>query len=140
MQYKLVSHVLEPIHLLRYLMRFNPQSVLKREWDVISIYTDIDLGPLKEGYGYEAQEVFPEHGTECPFRISGIRLVERVALVTQFEESEFNRVAIDGSDKHDLVIYADTAHLQVETDEENIYSLIKEYFDRTHSMRIGYYF
>ena len=132
MKFSIESTNLPPIHLLRYLMFvkwtgfLKGVGVLEADWEVRCIFTEIDV--LNANGGREQIEVFPEFGGKPPFRVSGLRLVERLALVIDVEETEFVRLTEGG---FDLLIFADTSLLVVETDDEELFRTVKLYFDRT---------
>jgi hypothetical protein len=89
----------------------------------------------------QVSAVFPEFHDQAPFQLSGVRLLERVALVTEFEESEFVRLGSATSpDAHDLLIYADTGLLRVETDDQRLYQTIQSYFHRTSDLAFKSFF
>lgn len=129
MKLRLESHTLHPIHLLRYLMRLIA-SVLDRTWEFRYLFSDVTINPNKEGSPVWV-DVFPEFKDKTPFQVDGVRLVERLGLVAEFEETEFVCLAAEAADGFDLCVWADTGLICVETDDEEMYRMLKEYFDRT---------
>src|SRR4051812_16349137 len=96
MKYTLESKALHLIHVLRYLIRMGgshiQRGVLECTWEFRWIFSNVQVRRLGPN-GWETSEVFPETKDSVPFRVSGIRLVERVALVEEFEETELVRLS-----------------------------------------------
>lgn len=128
MKHRLDAHHLHLINVLRYLMTPYGDGVTDREWEVRAIFSGIAV-PV--GGGEPWLPVFPEFDDAGPFRVSGIRLVERVALVLDFEEAEFARFRNDGSDDVDLVLAFDGSAMVAEIADDATYERLKRYLDLT---------
>jgi hypothetical protein len=131
MKYKLRGGNHDLIHVLRFLMAPEGVGVLDRTWEVQCIYSTIAY-KFADDMPLGAENVFPEFGDKAPFKVSGTRLVERAALVPQFDETVVVRLCEGSPDGYDLLFYADLGHpLAVETSDDGLYLKLKEYFEST---------
>ena len=118
------------IDVLRILIPTRP-GVLDCRWEFRSLFAQIDyLG--KCSANLTDSQVFPEFKesleSNWPFQLSGIRLVERTALVFRFEETELVRLSKESDDGIDIRIIIDSGIFTFECNDFELYDVVAEHY------------
>ena len=119
------------VHVLRHLQSANAKGVLDRKWTVLG---DKAVFRFSSGSHSISMLMFPELEGANSTVVSGVRLLERSALMREYEGNEICRLCDDGSGRFDLVITAQCAEpLVVSTDDEEVFDALYDYFELTSS-------
>jgi hypothetical protein len=132
MKFKLDASDAQLVHILRSLMfhrDLDALEVLSRTWE----FQYLCAGPEYDFTSCQTK-LFPENPDQkTPFKLTGERLLERSALIQDFEETIVFRYSLTKPDKYDLAILLDTGNTVIYTDDENTYNALKSRFDHLES-------
>lgn len=141
-EYQLEGRYQGPIHILRALMFPTGRGVLDREWLVPFMYSGMYSHDEESGSLWN-REPFPEfHGKPFPWKLTGERLVERVALLWDYEESSFQRLMPGSDSRVDLEIFVldGSPRSYVYTSDKTAYETLALWFSRTSNEGSEYCF
>ena len=133
MIYELESQNHDLIHILRFIMYPEGVGVLDREWEFRYLF-----GAIAYPWGHASEKdraVFPEYMDKTPFKVDGVRLIQRAALVFHFEDTELVRLCESSNERDwDLRILADIAlPLEIQTSDSELYTRLGHYLEMTRS-------
>lgn len=128
MKYQLRIRSTHFIELLRPLITTG--GVLLHTWEFRSLFSSVDYFGSNKSRDLDVR-LFPEipEGTDenNPFKLTGVRLVERCALAWDFQETELVRYASGSSGPIDIRVLIDGGITIIETDDDRVYLALQSF-------------
>lgn len=119
------------IHVLRSIENSSHRGVLNRTWKLKGDIPTFEM--LFEGFVVQSP-LFPEIEAGKEIVVSGVRLMERVALMYDFEDNILTRCDEDNVELPDLIIKLHLgAPIVVETCDPLVFDTLYDFFELTSS-------